>query len=37
MAQTIYANVPMGNTKEPKFIMPEKLDGTWLKFYGFMQ
>jgi hypothetical protein len=37
IAQTAYANVPTSNAKEPKFIMPEKFDGTQSKFRGFMQ
>jgi hypothetical protein len=28
VAQTTHANIPTGNAKEPKFIMPEKFDGT---------
>jgi hypothetical protein len=35
--QTTHANVPVGNAKEPKFIMPEKFDGTRSKFCGFVQ
>jgi hypothetical protein len=27
IAQTTHTNVPEGNAKEPKFIMPEKFDG----------
>jgi hypothetical protein len=37
VVQTTYANVPAGNAKEPKFIMPEKFDGTQSKFCGFVQ
>jgi hypothetical protein len=36
IAQTAYANVPTSNAKEPKFIMPEKFDGTQSKFRGFV-
>jgi hypothetical protein len=37
VAQTTHANVPVGKAKEPKFIMPEKFDGTRSKFRGFVQ
>jgi hypothetical protein len=37
VAQTTHVNVPAGNAKEPKFIMPEKFDGTRSKFRGFVQ
>jgi hypothetical protein len=37
IAQTTHTNVLACNTKEPKFIMPEKFDGTRSKFYGFVQ
>jgi hypothetical protein len=33
IAQTTHTNVLACNTKEPKFIMPEKFDGTRSKFY----
>jgi hypothetical protein len=28
VAQTTHANLPIGNAKEPKFIMPEKFNRT---------
>jgi hypothetical protein len=37
ITQTTHANVPTSNAKEPKFIMPEKFDGTRSKFCGFVQ
>ena len=37
IAQTTNTNVLVGITKEPKFIMPEKFDGTRSKFWGFVQ
>jgi hypothetical protein len=37
IAQTTHANVLAGITKEPKFIVPEKFDGTQSKFWGFVQ
>jgi hypothetical protein len=35
--ETIHANVPVGNAKEPEFIMLKKFDGTRAKFRGFVQ
>jgi hypothetical protein len=37
VAQTMYANVPAGNAKEPKYIMLEKFGRTRSKFRGFVQ
>jgi hypothetical protein len=37
VVQTTHANVPIDNIKEPKFIMPEKFDGTQLKYRCFVQ
>jgi hypothetical protein len=37
IAQTTHANVLVGNTKEPKFIIPEKFDGAQSMFCGFIQ
>jgi hypothetical protein len=37
VAQTTHANLPIGNAKEPKFIMPEKFNRTWSNFRHFVQ
>jgi hypothetical protein len=37
IAQPTHANVPTGNTKEPKFTMPDKFDGPRSKLRGFVQ
>jgi hypothetical protein len=37
VAQTMYANVPAGNAKDPKYIMLEKFGRTRSKFRGFVQ